>query len=151
MIGPNNVLEAMKARNGTDQPATVIYAVIGNDVCSGHPGTSHMTTPAKFESAVLTALDYLEAHLAPDSHVVFAGLVDGRLLYNTMHAYASPLSPSFPLPLSLPPTLALYCCLAIAVAKMRYYHPHATHTHFFSVPHVFQAAASDRNTLFLCV
>lgn len=93
---PNNgTVLSMKNRNGTDQPALVIYAMIGNDVCNGHPDFSRMTTPEAFEKAVLGTLSYLDARLQKGSHVVFGGLVDGRVLYDTMHALQHPVGASY--------------------------------------------------------
>jgi len=90
MQPPNGIIVSMKSRNVTDQPATVYFALIGNDVCGSHPDFSRMTTPAQFQANVLNSLDYLEQNLQTGSHVVFVGLVDGRILYNTMHALIHP-------------------------------------------------------------
>lgn len=86
---------AMKARNGTDQPALVLYALIGNDVCSGHHDFEHMTSAEEFENKTLATLAYLDAHLANGSHVVFSGLVDGRILFDTMHGLTHPVGTTY--------------------------------------------------------
>jgi len=52
--------------------------------CNGHPGTGSMTTPQEFYVNVVAAMEYLDQQLAPNSHIVFEGLVDGRILYDTM-------------------------------------------------------------------
>jgi len=95
MQPPNGIIISMKSRNVTDQPATVYFALIGNDVCGHEQDFSHMTTPAQFEANVLNSLDYLEANLQAGSHVVFVGLVDGRILYNTMHALIHPVGVTY--------------------------------------------------------
>jgi len=86
-----NILHTASRNQKTDHPVTVFYALIGNDVCNPHPGMGHMTTPAEFELNVLTALDSLETMLPTGSHVVFYGLVDGRILYDSMHNRIHPL------------------------------------------------------------
>jgi len=83
------------ARNKTDQPALVLYTMIGNDVCNGHHDFDHMTSPADFEKSVTDTLAYLDARLQKGSHVVFGGLVDGRILYNTMHNLQHPVGASY--------------------------------------------------------
>ncbi len=47
--------------------------------------TAFMTTPKKFHSNVLDALDYFDEILPAGSHVLFIGLVDGRILWNALH------------------------------------------------------------------
>ena len=54
-------------------------------VCNGHAGSSHMTTPSEFNTSLLSMLDALDAKLPPKSHVAIVGLVDGRILWDTMH------------------------------------------------------------------
>jgi len=85
------ILQTASRNQKTDHPVTVFYALIGNDVCNPHPGLEHMTTPAEFEQNVLTALDSLETMLPTGSHVVFYGLVDGRILYDSMYNRIHPL------------------------------------------------------------
>ena len=56
----------------------------GNDVCNGHPGFGHMTTPDSFHDNVLTALEFLDQQRLPaGSHVVFVGLEHG-LMWDVM-------------------------------------------------------------------
>jgi acyloxyacyl hydrolase len=43
-----------------------------------------MTTPQEFYKNVVSALNYLDTVLPMGSHVVFMGLVDGRVLYDSM-------------------------------------------------------------------
>jgi len=95
MAPPEGIVTTMKSRstngNDTDQPAIVFLALIGNDVCNGHAGYDSMTTPEAFERNVLSTLAYLDEHLAAGSHVMTIGLVDGRVLYNAMHAREHPI------------------------------------------------------------
>ena len=56
------------ARDRTvDHPALVIFSLIGNDVCNGHPGTSHMTPPAVFEENVRAQFHALDEKLPEGS------------------------------------------------------------------------------------
>lgn len=96
MAPPNGVINAL-ARNKThDAPITVIYALIGNDVCNGHPGDADWTTVQEFQANVLLSLDYLQATLPVGSHVAFLGLADGRVLYDTTHTKTHPVGMSYP-------------------------------------------------------
>jgi len=86
----SNIIHSM-ARNQTfDHPAAVSYALIGNDVCNGRPWDSG-TPPAEFYGNVVGALDFLDQHLPAGSRVIFIGLVDGRILYNTMGKRVHPI------------------------------------------------------------
>uniref|UniRef100_A0A8C3V5W8 Saposin B-type domain-containing protein n=1 Tax=Catharus ustulatus TaxID=91951 RepID=A0A8C3V5W8_CATUS len=90
-----NLLSLMKslARNQLlDNPAIVIYATIGNDVCNRERDTlAHMTTPKEMLSNVVQALRYLDSHLPNGSHVILTGLVDGRFLWDNLHDRYHPL------------------------------------------------------------
>jgi len=92
---PKGSVVSMKERNVTDQPALVVYAMIGNDVCSGHHDFDHMTKPDEFEKEVLATLDFLDARLQKGSHLVFGGLVDGRVLYDIMHDLQHPVGTTY--------------------------------------------------------
>uniref|UniRef100_A0A8C0FK54 Acyloxyacyl hydrolase n=1 Tax=Bubo bubo TaxID=30461 RepID=A0A8C0FK54_BUBBB len=75
-----------------DNPAIVIYATIGNDVCNGNRDTlAHMTTPKEMLSNVVQALRYLDSCLPNGSHVILTGLVDGRFLWDNLHDRYHPL------------------------------------------------------------
>uniref|UniRef100_A0A674JED2 Saposin B-type domain-containing protein n=1 Tax=Terrapene triunguis TaxID=2587831 RepID=A0A674JED2_9SAUR len=75
-----------------DNPAIVIYASIGNDVCNGRPDTvAHMTTPNQMHSNVMQTLQYLNSQLPKGSHVILTGLVDGRFLWDQLHSRYHPL------------------------------------------------------------
>lgn len=82
------------ARNqgGADQPATVFYALIGNDVCGK---AAHYTDPATFWNNTMTNFQYLDTRLPAGSDVIAVGLVDGRVLYNTMHAKQHPIGTTY--------------------------------------------------------
>uniref|UniRef100_A0A663M7Y7 Acyloxyacyl hydrolase n=1 Tax=Athene cunicularia TaxID=194338 RepID=A0A663M7Y7_ATHCN len=88
-ISQNGIL----ARNQLlDNPAIVVYATIGNDVCNGNRDTlAHMTTPKEMLSNVVQALRYLDSHLPNGSHVILTGLVDGRFLWDNLHDRYHPL------------------------------------------------------------
>ena len=49
-----------------------------------------MTTPAEFLTYVTQALQYMDTQLAAGSAVLFAPLVDGRVLFNTLHNHTHP-------------------------------------------------------------
>lgn len=73
------------ARHGADDnPVFLSLALIGNDVCNGHPGMDHMTKPDDFYIHTLETLTYVDQHVAPGSIVIGVGLVDGRVLYETL-------------------------------------------------------------------
>ncbi|NXC56947.1 AOAH hydrolase, partial [Aleadryas rufinucha] len=75
-----------------DNPAIVIYATIGNDVCNGERDTlAHMTTPKEMLSNVMQALRYLDSRLPNGSHMILTGLVDGRFLWDNLHDRYHPL------------------------------------------------------------
>uniref|UniRef100_A0A8C0GA20 Acyloxyacyl hydrolase n=1 Tax=Chelonoidis abingdonii TaxID=106734 RepID=A0A8C0GA20_CHEAB len=74
-----------------DNPAIVIYASIGNDVCNGPDTVAHMTTPNQMHSNVMQTLQYLNSQLPKGSHVILTGLVDGRFLWDQLHSRYHPL------------------------------------------------------------
>nr|XP_009677970.1 PREDICTED: acyloxyacyl hydrolase isoform X1 [Struthio camelus australis] len=100
-----NLLDLIKslARNQLlDNPAIVLYATIGNDVCNGHlqlnargererDTLAHMTTPKQMLSNVMRALQFLNSRLPKGSHVILTGLVDGRFLWDNLHDRYHPL------------------------------------------------------------
>jgi hypothetical protein len=96
MSPPGGIIESFTPDAALDAPSLVIHALIGNDVCNGHPGTSSMTTVEEFQAAVLASLDYLDANLPAGSHVAFLGLVDGRILFDTTKSRIHPLGVTYP-------------------------------------------------------
>jgi acyloxyacyl hydrolase len=93
---PDGTVTALKTQQDLDSPALVFYALIGNDVCNGHPGSGDWTSVADFKASVLSALSYLDAVLPIGSHVAFIPLADGRVLYNATHQYIHPLGVGYP-------------------------------------------------------
>eukprot|EP01116_Phalansterium_solitarium_P008550 TRINITY_DN22476_c0_g1_i1.p1 TRINITY_DN22476_c0_g1~~TRINITY_DN22476_c0_g1_i1.p1 ORF type:complete len:599 (-),score=181.25 TRINITY_DN22476_c0_g1_i1:127-1887(-) len=83
----NDIVKTLK-RNHTDHPVFAVYALIGNDVCDWR---ASYTPLDEFYKNVLTALSYLDTVLNPGSHVAILGLVDGRILYDTMGDRVHPL------------------------------------------------------------
>lgn len=72
-------------RTPQDHPAIVFWALVGNDVCNGHKDTlRHMTSYEDFYQRVYQSMLILDQILAPGSSVLLTGLVDGRVLFNTM-------------------------------------------------------------------
>lgn len=85
-------IESLSRNQLLDYPAIVIYAMIGNDVCSGNiDPLPEMTTPEKLYSKVMQTLQYLDSHLPNDSHVILYGLPDGRFLWDHLHDRYHPL------------------------------------------------------------
>jgi len=84
------------ARNRTlDKPALIFFELVGNDVCNGHHTFDTMTTVEEFKKNILLSLNYLEETLPYGSHVVFVGLADGRILWDTLHNRSHPLGPTY--------------------------------------------------------
>ncbi|XP_052230368.1 acyloxyacyl hydrolase-like isoform X1 [Dreissena polymorpha] len=86
-------IEGSLYRNKTgDYPLIVIYALVGNDVCNGHPDTiDHMTKPEDMRKYALQTLDFLDSVLPSGSYVFLTGLADGRVLYNSLHDRVHPI------------------------------------------------------------
>lgn len=84
------------SRNQTsDHPLIVIYSLLGNDVCNWYPNTlEHMTTPEEIFQNTMKVLKYLDTILPNGSFVIISGLVDGRLLYNSLHDRIHPIGRS---------------------------------------------------------
>lgn len=96
-MGSTQPLIASMARDAnTDHPALVVLSLIGNDVCNGHEGTSHMTPPEDYRRSLVAALDALQPKLAPGSFVLLIGLVDGRVLWDAMHERQHPIGATYP-------------------------------------------------------
>jgi len=86
-----DIMLTLHRNQQTDRPLFLNYALIGNDVCNGHPGLGSMTTPQEFYQNVVFALQYLDTILPAESFVTFFGLVDGRILWDTMHNRIRPI------------------------------------------------------------
>jgi len=80
------------ARDQThDHPLLLFFEVVGNDVCSGHADYQNtMTKPAEFKENVLAALREFDLKAPKGSHVIFTGLVDGRVLWDSLHDRVHP-------------------------------------------------------------
>ncbi|GAM17791.1 hypothetical protein SAMD00019534_009660 [Acytostelium subglobosum LB1] len=84
------------ARNQeTDAPVLLFLELIGNDVCSSHHDFDHMTTVDEFTTNTLTTLQYLDTVLPSGSHVVFVGLADGRVLWNSLWNRTHPIGATY--------------------------------------------------------
>jgi len=86
-------LQAIPPRYKTDSPSTVFFALIGNDICSKG---EHYTPIDVFHDKALAELAYLDTVLAPGSHVIIMGLVDGRVLYDTLQDALHPFGMPYP-------------------------------------------------------
>jgi len=81
----NFAIDSLVRNAQTDEPLLVIIAMIGNDVCNGHPDTiASMTTPAEMYASAMEALNYLDTTLPPGSDVILLGLANGSILYDAM-------------------------------------------------------------------
>eukprot|EP01094_Clydonella_sp_ATCC50884_P007385 TRINITY_DN1655_c0_g1_i1.p1 TRINITY_DN1655_c0_g1~~TRINITY_DN1655_c0_g1_i1.p1 ORF type:complete len:545 (-),score=164.11 TRINITY_DN1655_c0_g1_i1:102-1736(-) len=88
---PPGIINSLARDPTHDNPLLVIYALIGNDVCHPAHSLDAMTTPEEFEQNVIAATDYLDTVLPSGSHLVFAGLVDGRVLWDVMNDRTHPI------------------------------------------------------------
>ena len=96
VAAPDGIMYSLARNQTMDHPMLVFWALIGNDVCNGHPGSSHMTTVPEFKTAVLKGMEYLDTILPAGSHVAFMPLVDGRVLWDNMHDRVHPLGVHYP-------------------------------------------------------
>ena len=53
------------------------------------------TTVAEFEANILKTLSILDTNLPNGSHIVFVGLVDGRVLWDNMHNRTHPIGTTY--------------------------------------------------------
>jgi len=95
MTSSMQLVEAMARDQQNDAPLTVWLALIGNDVCNGHPGFDHMTKPDDFYTHTMETLTALDDVLPAGSHVVSLALAEGELLYTTMHKQMHPTGTSY--------------------------------------------------------
>ena len=79
------IVQSLSRHPSHDYPLMIILELIGNDVCSGHKGMAHMTTPTEFYNNYLSIFKYLDTVLPKGSVVFVSGLVDGRILYDSLH------------------------------------------------------------------
>jgi len=71
------------------KPLLLYMAMIGNDVCSSR--TKSRNTPEQYHDNVLATVLDLDANVPAGTKMVLIGLVDGRILYNSMHDKIHPL------------------------------------------------------------
>ena len=113
----SSMLDIMKslARNQQDDaPLFVIYSLVGNDVCNGHPDTmDHMTTVEEMYSNVMATLTYLDTVLPNGSHVLATGLGNGSYLYDLLHDHLHPFGRVGP-PIKYPQMYDYLSCLQIS-------------------------------------
>jgi acyloxyacyl hydrolase len=95
MTSSMQLVNALARDPQNDKPLLVWLALIGNDVCNGHPGFGHMTKPDDFYTHTIETLTALDAVVPPGSHVVSLALFDGELLYATMHDQIHPIGTSY--------------------------------------------------------
>ncbi|GMH55527.1 hypothetical protein TrRE_jg10234 [Triparma retinervis] len=90
-----NLAKSLQRDTVRDKPALVWLSLMGNDVCNGHVGFDHMTTPETYYDKAIETLKVLDTKLPPGSFVVTPGMFDGVLLYDTMHAQQHPLGTTY--------------------------------------------------------
>ncbi len=86
---------AMARNPENDNPLLVWLALIGNDICNGHPDFTHMTSPENFYTHAMETLTALDQVVPAGSHVVSLALFDGELLYQTMHNHIHPVGTKY--------------------------------------------------------
>jgi hypothetical protein len=77
----DKLVKAMARQQTVDKPALVWFALIGNDVCNGHPGFGSMTQPDEFYEKAMESFNKLDSLLPPNSHVISMALFDGKFLH----------------------------------------------------------------------
>lgn len=87
----SKLIRSMARDPNLDQPALVFYSLIGNDVCQAVPSLNNITTPEQMHKNVLETLNGLDKRLPNGSHVILIGLVDGRILYDSLHNRIHPI------------------------------------------------------------
>lgn len=95
MTSSAQLVDAMARDPTNDNPLLIWLALIGNDVCNGHPGFDHMTDPDEFYTKAMETLNRIDTITPPGSHVVALALFDGELLYDTMHNQQHPIGTSY--------------------------------------------------------
>jgi hypothetical protein len=96
MVASDVLVKATARDQKTDHPALLWLSLLGNDVCNGHPGDDHMSTPDNYYDKAMESLNNLDAMLPENSYIVSPSLFDGELLYDTMHDQQHPLGTTYP-------------------------------------------------------
>jgi acyloxyacyl hydrolase len=92
----STIIRSFQRSQELDKPVLVSFALIGNDVCNGHPDYyNHMTKPEDFYNSVVASLEYLDTVLPMGSHVMLVGLAHGSVLYDTMHNRTHPVGTQY--------------------------------------------------------
>jgi acyloxyacyl hydrolase len=90
------IIRSFQRSQVLDKPVLATFALIGNDVCSGHPDYyNHMTKPEDFYNSVIASLEYLDTVLPKGSHVMLIGVAHGSVLYETMHNRTHPVGTQY--------------------------------------------------------
>jgi len=79
-----------------DHPLLMFLELVGNDVCSNHPGFETMTKPDVFRARILEVLDNLDQIAPPGSHLVVLGVVNGSMIYEGVKNRTHPAGISYP-------------------------------------------------------
>ncbi|UJR31905.1 hypothetical protein I4U23_019379 [Adineta vaga] len=109
-----DIMKSLSRDPQNDVPLLVIYSLVGNDVCNGHPDTlDHMTTVEEMRQNVYTALTYLDTVLPKGSHVLTTGLANGSMLYDLLHNHIHPFG-RVGIPLTYPQMYDYLSCLQIS-------------------------------------
>lgn len=90
----NKLIKTIRRNQTHDHPAVLFLAPIGNDICTPNPN-GRGTNPEEFHNNIVRALDHLETQLPMGSFVVFIGLVDGRILFDTLSNEIHPLGAKY--------------------------------------------------------
>jgi len=85
------IVESIARDQTNDFPVNAFYALVGNDVCNGHPGYDSMTKPDEFYGLVTATMQFLDQSIPMGSHVFFIGLDNGEVIYDVMHNQTHPL------------------------------------------------------------
>eukprot|EP01133_Synstelium_polycarpum_P005655 gene5655-6525_t len=91
----NKIIQSISRNQQSDNPAIFFLELIGNDVCSGHHTLDSMTTVEQFAANTLVTLNHLDTILPMGSHVVFVGLADGRVLWDSLWNRTHPIGTTY--------------------------------------------------------
>jgi acyloxyacyl hydrolase len=125
----SKIVKTMSGSVRNNVPSIVLFALVANDVCTPHPGTSHMTPPDKWFANNLETLRWLDDHVAPGSHVLFVGMMHGGMFWE----HASSPYPYFDLTYAdvwaklsdheegCPGGMFLCCCFRTTLTVLRFF------------------------------